>query len=93
MLLIKNSLLLIALSLLVGCASRPPVVYQPPQVPPLPPEIGLKREPNLTDRLTRLLMRSEKSSDSSPKSQPTFRTHVRLSTLRTNNQPQGINTK
>ena len=71
MLSIKNSLHLIALSLLVGCASRPQVVYQPPQVPPLPPEIGLKREPNLTDRLTRLLMRSEKSSDSSPKSQPT----------------------
>lgn len=71
MLSIKNSLLLIALSLQVGCASRPQVVYQPPQVPPLPPEIGLKREPNLTDRLTRLLMRSEKSSDSSPKSQPT----------------------
>ena len=67
MLSIKNNLLLIALSLLVGCASRPPVVYQPPQVPPLPPEIGLKREPNLTDRLTRLLMRSEKSSDSSLK--------------------------
>ena len=71
MLSMKSSLLLTVLSVLVGCASRPPVVYKPPQMPPLPPEIGLKREPNLTDRLTRLLMQSEKPSDSSLRLPPT----------------------
>ena len=66
----KNSLLLIALSVLAGCASPPPVVYQPPKVPPLPPEIGTKREVNLTERLTQLLMPSEKPSPSSQPSSP-----------------------
>lgn len=68
---VKNSLLLIALSVLAGCASPPQVAYKPPQVPPLPAEIGKKREANLTDRLTQLLMPTEKPSGSSPKSQPT----------------------
>ena len=67
----KDSLLLIALSVLAGCASPPQVAYKPPQVPPLPPEIAKKREANLTDRLTQLLMPSEKPSDSSLKSPQT----------------------
>ena len=67
MLSIKNSLLLLALLLLVGCASRPPVVYKPPQIPPLPPEIGKKQEANLTDRLTKLLMPSEQPLQQSQK--------------------------
>ena len=68
---IKNSLLLIALSALGACASRPPpVVYQPVQVPPLPVEIGQKREANLTDRLTNLLTPSAKPSPQSPPSSP-----------------------
>ena len=69
--LIKSLLPLIALSALAGCASPPQVAYNPPQVPPLPAEIAKKREANLTDRLTQLLMPTEKPSDSSPKSQPT----------------------
>ena len=67
----KNLLLLTVLSALAGCASPPQVAYKPPQVPPLPPEIAKKREPNLTERLTNLLMPSEKPSTLSPKSQPT----------------------
>ncbi len=67
---LKNKLLLIVLFVLAGCASRnpPPVVYQPPQVPPLPPEIGTKRQANLTERLTNLLIPSEKPSPQSPPS-------------------------
>jgi hypothetical protein len=42
-------------------------VYKPAQVPPLPPEIGKKREVNLTQRLTRLLMPSEQPSQPSQK--------------------------
>jgi hypothetical protein len=67
----KNSLLLTVLFVLVGCGSRPQVAYKPPQIPPLPLEIATKREANLTDRLTQLLMPSEKPSDSSLKSSPT----------------------
>ena len=54
----KNSLLLIALSVLAGCASPPQVAYKPPQVPPLPPEIAQKRPANLSDRLLQLLQQS-----------------------------------
>ena len=66
----RNSLLLIALFALAGCASPPAVVYQPPQVPPLPPEIATKREANLTQRLTDLLMPSDKPSQPSLKLPP-----------------------
>ena len=69
--LMKNSLLLIVLSVLAGCASPPQVAYKPPQVPPLPPEIAKKQEANLTQRLTDLLMPNEKPSGSSPKSPQT----------------------
>lgn len=68
MLSMKNSLLLIALSVLAGCASPPQVAYKPPQVPPLPAEIAKKREPNLTDRLTQLLMPSATPSQPSQQS-------------------------
>ena len=67
---LKSSLLLIALSALAGCASPPPVAYKPPQIPPLPPEIGTKREVNLTDRLTQLLMPNEQPSQPSLKLSP-----------------------
>ena len=55
---LKNSLLLIVLFVLVGCASRPQVAYKPVQVPPLPAEIAQKREANLTQRLSDLLLKS-----------------------------------
>ena len=48
----------------------PAVVYQPPKVPPLPADIGTKREVNLTERLTNLLMPSEQPSPQSQKSSP-----------------------
>ena len=71
---LKNSLLLTVLFAMVGCASPPAVVYTPPQVPPLPPEIGTKREASLTDRLTKLLMPQEdqakQSEQPSKPSQP-----------------------
>ena len=67
---LKSSLLLIGLSVLAGCASQPAVVYQPPKVPPLPADIGTKREVNLTERLTSLLMPSEQPSPQSQKSSP-----------------------
>ena len=67
---LKSRLLLIALLGLVACGSRPQVVYKPPQVPPLPAEIAAKREVNLTDRLTKLLMPTEQPSQPSPKSLP-----------------------
>ena len=63
----KNLLLCSVLSVLAGCASPPPVVHKPAQVPPLPPEIGQKRDVNLTERLTRLLMPSEQPSPPSQK--------------------------
>ena len=66
----KNLLLLTSLSVLAGCASPPPVAYKPPQIPPLPAEIGKKREANLTDRLTKLLIPTEQPSPQSPKSSP-----------------------
>lgn len=44
-----------------------PVVFKPVQVPPLPPQIAKKQEANLTDRLTQLLMPSEKPSKPLPK--------------------------
>ena len=69
MLSIKNRLLLIGLFGLVGCGS-PQVAYKPPQIPPLPPEIGTKREANLTDRLTQLLMPNEQPSKPSQPSSP-----------------------
>ena len=67
---LKNRLLLIALLGLAACGSRPQVVYKPPQVPPLPAEIAQKREVNLTDRLTKLLMPSEQPSQPSLKLSP-----------------------
>jgi len=70
---LKNKLLLIALLGLAGCAFRspPPVVYQPPQVPPLPPEIGTKRQANLSDRLLQLLQpSSQKQTSTSTNSTP-----------------------
>jgi hypothetical protein len=70
MLSLKNSLPLIVLSALAGCASPPQVAYKPAQVPPLPLEIGTKREANLTDRLTNLLMPNEQPSQPSQKSLP-----------------------
>ncbi len=67
----KNSLLLIALSVLVGCASRPQVAYKPVQVPPLPPEVGTKREVNLTERLSQQLLKSSpKETETQPSSTP-----------------------
>jgi len=56
MLSLRNSLLLIVLLGMVGCASPPPVVYKPAKVPPLSPEIAVKREANLTERLTKILI-------------------------------------
>ncbi len=73
---LKNSLLLIALSALVGCASPPQVAYKPVQVPPLPVVVGTKREANLTERLSALLLKSQPtetapSASSTPASMPT----------------------
>jgi hypothetical protein len=73
---IKNSLLLIALSLLAGCASPPQVAYKPMQVPELPPAVGIKVKPNLTERLSDLLLKSPQtetapSTNSTPASTPT----------------------
>jgi uncharacterized lipoprotein YajG len=65
--LLKKLLPLIALFALAGCASPPPVVFKPPQVPPLPPQIAKKQEVNLTDRLTQLLMPKEQPSKPSQK--------------------------
>ena len=67
---LKNSLLLILLFVLVGCGSRPQVVYKPPQMPPLPPEIAQKKEVNLTDRFMKLLTPTEQPSQPLPKSLP-----------------------
>ena len=67
MLSMKSSLPLIVLFALAGCASQPQVVFKPAQVPPLPPQIAKKQEANLTDRLTQLLMPSEKPSKPLPK--------------------------
>ena len=64
---IKNKMLLIAPFALAGCASAPQVVHKPPQLPPLPPQIAKKQEVNLTERLTNLLMPSEKPSKPSQK--------------------------
>ena len=73
--LLKNSLLLIALSALAGCASPPQVAYKPVQVPPLPAEIK-PMQANLTERLSDLLLKSQptattQSTNSTPASQPT----------------------
>ena len=64
---IKRLLPLIVPFALVACASQPPVVFKPPQVPPLPPQIAKKQEVNLTDRLTQLLMPTEPPSKPLPK--------------------------
>jgi hypothetical protein len=52
----KSKLILLLPFVLAGCASQPQVAYKPPQIPPLPPEIGTKREANLTQRLTQILV-------------------------------------
>ena len=70
MLSIKSKLISIVSLLLAGCASPPPVVYKPPQLPPLPPQIAKKQEVNLTERLTNLLMPKEQPSQPSQKSLP-----------------------
>ena len=64
----KNSLLLIALFVLAGCASRPQVAYKPVQVPPLPPEVGTKRQANQIDRLSQLLQPSSPKDSATPSS-------------------------
>jgi len=56
MLSLKSKLISIVSLLLVGCASPPQVAYKPAQVPPLPPEIAVKRQANLTERLTQILV-------------------------------------
>jgi len=68
--LVKNSLLWIALFVMVGCASKPQVAYKPPQMPPLPPEIAQKKEVNLTERFMKLLTPTEQLSQPLPKSSP-----------------------
>lgn len=73
---IKNSLILIALFAMVGCGSRPKVVHKPPEMPPLPPQIATKVQPNLSERLLGLLQKSSQtetgqSSNSTPVSTPT----------------------
>jgi len=73
---LKNSLVLIVLFVLVGCASRPQVAYKPMEIPPLPAEIATKREANLTQRLSDLLLKSPQtetgqSTNSTPASMPT----------------------
>ena len=72
----KSSLTSIGLFVLAGCASQPQVAYKPPQVPPLPPEIAQKRQANLTERLSSLLLKSQPtetgpSTSSTPASTPT----------------------
>ena len=67
MLSLKNKLLLTGLFALAACGSPPQVAYKPPQIPPLPPEIGTKREANLMDRLTQVLMPNEQLSKPSQK--------------------------
>ena len=74
--LLKNSLVLIVLFVLVGCASRPQVAYKPVQVPPLPAEVAVKREANLMERYLGLLEKSSPKEtgtppNSTPASQPT----------------------
>ena len=54
---LKNKLLLIVPFVLAGCASPPQVAYSPPQVPPLPAGLQ-KAQPNLTERLSSLLLKS-----------------------------------
>ena len=68
----KNKLLWIAPFVLAGCASPPQVAYSPPQVPPLPAGLQ-KAQPNLTERLSSLLLKSSQtgtgpSSNSTPAS-------------------------
>ncbi len=55
---VKPALLLTFALVLSACQSPPvaPQPVKPPQIPALPPELGPKvREPNLTDRLLKLL--------------------------------------
>jgi len=72
---LKNKLLLIVPFVLAGCASPPQVAYSPPQVPPLPAGLQ-KAQPNLTERLSSLLLKSQptetgQSTNSTPASTPT----------------------
>ena len=51
----QSSAMLLLILVLSGCASKPPAPYQPPQIPPLPPEVvEEKHEPSLTQRLEKL---------------------------------------
>jgi len=55
-----SSLILILANASCSFLSKPPTApYQPPQMPPLPPEIAFKQEPNLTERLLKLLSPSQ----------------------------------
>jgi hypothetical protein len=62
MLSLKSKLISIASLLLVGCASPPQVVHKPAKVPPLPVEISTKRQANLTERLTQILVPASPSA-------------------------------
>jgi len=44
----------------------PQVAYNPPQMPPLPPEIGMKKDPTLTERLLKLLSPSQSKETETP---------------------------
>ena len=46
--------------------SAPQVAYNPPQMPPLPPEIGTKQDPTLTERLLKLLSPSQSKETETP---------------------------
>lgn len=46
---------LICAAALAGCQSLPRPEYQAAQIPPLPAALSQKREPNLLDRLLKLL--------------------------------------
>ena len=55
---LRNSAMLLLTVALSSCGflSKRPAPYQPPQIPPLPPEVvEEKHQPNLTERLLKLL--------------------------------------
>ena len=52
----QKSAMLLLILVFSGCASKRPAPYQPPQIPPLPPEVvEEKHQPSLTERLLKLL--------------------------------------
>ena len=56
-----NSLALMLSLILVGCAS-PQVAYKPAQMPELPAELSTKLDPNLSDRLLKILSPSQQTA-------------------------------